>query len=457
MKTEYETKTEEGKRTVQEMKEDGVRFIRLQFTDVMGISKDVEITIDDLSKAFAEGVPFDGSSIEGFARISESDMYLSPDPDTVRVFPWKSRTSDGLEYKNASVVCDVCTVEGEPFAGDPRWVLKRAQKRAADLGLKMFVGPEPEFFLFKQNGDPSSTILHDRAGYFDLAPVDKGEETRKDIVISLEKMGFKVEAAHHEVAPSQHEIDFQYDEAVNMADDIMTFKATTRTIALKHGLNATFMPKPYSKENGSGMHTHISLADVESEENVFFSSSAPYNLSEKALSFVGGLIEHIGALTAVTNPTVNSYKRLVPGYEAPVNISWGQRNRSALIRVPATSTPQSSTRVELRNPDPTANPYLAFAAILSAGLHGIEAGIKPPEPVDEDIYNMDDAVKESRAIGALPGTLGEALDALEADEVVREALGEHVLENYLRAKRAELEEYRINVTDWEKERYMKYY
>ena len=445
---------------LENLKQKDVRFIRLQFTDIMGIPKDVEITIDELEKAFKEGMPFDGSSIEGFARISESDMYLRPDVETVQIFPWKSETNDGESYGNAGVVCDVLTPNGEPFEGDPRWVLKRAQQAAGEMDFEMFAGPEPEFFLFKtsrEDGEETftSTTLHDTGGYFDLIPIDKGEETRKDIVISLEKMGFQVEAAHHEVAPSQHEIDFQYDTSVRMADRIIAFKTTTKTIALRHGLNATFMPKPHAKENGSGMHVHLSL--TRNGENCFYEPGNRYDLSDTAMYFIGGLIKHIDAITAITNPTVNSYKRLVPGYEAPVNISWGQHNRSALIRVPSTNTPETSTRIELRSPDPTANPYLAFAVMLQAGLHGIKEEISPPDPVDEDIYGMEDATKEERNIGSLPSSLDEALDALEKDEVIKEALGPHVTSNYLRAKRAETREYQINVTDWEIDKYMKYY
>jgi glutamine synthetase len=444
---------------VSSLKERDVKFIRLQFTDVLGIPKDVEITIDELPKALEEGIAFDGSSIEGFARIFESDMYLHPDLNTLKIYPWKSETSEGEKYSNARLICDVHKPNGEPFEGDPRYRLKKVQEEAAEKGLKMFTGAEPEFFMVKSDGEAgdrgSSTSLHDEGGYFDLMPVDKGEEARKDMVISLEKMGFKVEAAHHEVASSQHEIDFRYDEALELADQLITFKSATKTIALKHGLTATFMPKPYGEINGSGMHTHISL--TEDGENCFFNPDNPYDLSDGALNFIGGLIKHIGAVTALTNPTINSYKRLVPGYEAPVNISWGRHNRSVLIRIPHTSTPETSTRLELRSPDPTANPYLAFAAILKAGLHGLKEEIEPPEPVEEDLYEMEAGKKEEKGIGSLPASLSEALDALEDDEVVSEAIGPHVKENFLRAKRAEAREFQINVTDWELEKYMKYY
>ncbi|MBS3814544.1 type I glutamate--ammonia ligase, partial [Candidatus Bipolaricaulota bacterium] len=435
---------------VSSLEEKGVKFIRLQFTDILGIPKDVEITLAELPKALKEGVAFDGSSIEGFARIFESDMYLHPDVDTLTIYPWESETSEGEKYRNARIICDVHKPDGDPFEGDPRYALKKVQGEAGSRGLEMFAGAEPEFFMFRSNGENelrnSSTALHDQGGYFDLMPVDKGEEARKDIVISLEKMGFEVETAHHEVASSQHEIDFRYDEALTLADQLITFKTTTKTIALKHGLNATFMPKPYERINGSGMHTHISL--TEDGKNCFYEPDNPYELSDKALHFIGGLIEHIDAITALTNPTVNSYKRLVPGYEAPVNISWGRHNRSVLIRVPHTSTPKTSTRIELRSPDPTANPYLTFTAILKAGLHGIEEGIEPPEPVEEDLYEMKDGTKEERGISSLPESLTKALDALEEDEVITDAIGSHILEHYLRAKRTEAREYQVNVTDW---------
>lgn len=443
-----------GEKLCKELKDQGVKFVRLEFTDILGIPKDVELTIDELPKAFEEGIPFDGSSIEGFARISESDMYLRPDPDTVIVYPWESSTTEGEEYHNAGVICDVFTPEGEPFRGDPRWVLKQAMKDAEEEGYKMFVGPEPEFFLFSETED-LSPVLHDDGSYFDLVPIDKGEKTRKEVITSLEKIGFQVETAHHEVAPSQHEIDFQYDEALKIADQIMNFRTTTKTIALFRDLQATFMPKPLSGENGSGMHTHISL--FSNGKNIFYKDSNPYKLSDKGLHFIGGLIEHIEALTAVTNPTVNSYKRLVPGYEAPVNISWGRVNRSALIRIPSTNTPKESTRVELRSPDPSANPYLAFAAIFKAGLHGIEEKIDPPNPVDEDIYKMSSSKKREMEIDSLPQSLGRALDALENDQLIQEALGPHITEKFIRAKREEEKEYMTSVGKWELKKYMSYY
>lgn len=445
---------EKGEKLYQKLKEKGVKFVRLEFTDILGIPKDVELTIDELPKAFEEGMPFDGSSIEGFARISESDMYLQPDPDSVIVYPWESSTTGGEKYHNAGVICDVFTPNGEPFQGDPRRALKNVIREAEESGYKMFVGPEPEFFLFSET-DNFSPVLHDNGSYFDLVPVDKGEKTRKEIVIGLEKIGFQVETAHHEVAPSQHEIDFQYDEAVRIADQIMNFRTATKTIALFRDLQATFMPKPLTGENGSGMHTHISL--FSEDQNVFYEKSDPYNLSDTGLHFIGGIIKHIEALTAVTNPTVNSYKRLVPGYEAPVNISWGRINRSALIRIPSTNTPEVSTRIELRSPDPSTNPYLAFAAILKAGLHGIEEEIDPPNPVDEDIYNMSSNAKREKKIDSLPSSLGRALDALEEDQLIQEALGPHITEKFIQAKREEEREYKASVGKWELKKYMSYY
>lgn len=440
---------------VEKLKQEQVRFVRLQFTDILGIPKDVEITIEELSKTLEEGMPFDGSSIEGFARISESDMYLKPIPESVTVYPWISTTSSGEKYRNAGIMCDVLTPEGEEFEGAPRQALKSVLRQAKQQGYKMFVGPEPEFFLFTSEGETPSPTLHDEASYFDLVPIDKGEQTRKEIVMSLEKIGFQVEAAHHEVAPSQHEIDFEYEEALGMADDLMTFKTTTKTIALKHGLQATFMPKPLTEENGSGMHTHISL--FKNGSNCFYDSDNPYQLSTTALHFLAGITHHIDAITAVANPTVNSYKRLVPGYEAPVNVSWGRVNRSALIRIPSTNSPEVSTRIELRSPDPTANPYLAFASILKAGLHGIEQGMSPPDPIDEDIYNMSPEVKQRRDITTLPQRLYASLKALENDNIIQEALGPHITAKYLQAKKTEQREYQQKVTDWEIQKYMKYY
>jgi len=451
MGMDTDTDMDPREKILREARERGVGFIRLQFTDILGIPKNVEIPFAKLEEVLDRGISFDGSSIEGFVRISESDMYLVPDLDTFAVYPW----SHGGE-RTARLICDVYTPEGEPFEGDPRYCLKRAVARAAEEGYEMFVGPEPEFFLLKLDPNGRPTLdLHDQGSYFDLLPVDHGEETRQAIVLALEEMGFEVEAAHHEVAPAQHEIDFRYADVLRTADNIITFKQVTKTIALSRGLYATFMPKPIRGINGSGMHSHISL--FKDGVNAFYDPEDPYGLSEVAYHFMGGLIEHIHALTALTNPLINSYKRLVPGYEAPVNISWARINRSALIRVPASNTPEVSTRLELRSPDPSANPYLAYAAVLVAGLDGLRREIEPPPPVEENIYELSEEERQERQIETLPGSLEEALEALKRDEVIKEALGEHILNRFLEAKYRELEEYRTVVTRWEIDRYLEYY
>lgn len=441
----------EFNRVLKTAEEEGVSFIRLQFTDIFGIPKNVEIPAEKLEETLEKGIAFDGSSIEGFVRIFESDMYLKPDPSTLAVYPWTEGNG-----KTARLICDVLRPDGSPFEGDPRYVLKRAIAEAAQEGFTMYAGAEAEFFLFRRdpNGRPSLE-LHDKGGYFDLVPVDQGEETRKAIVEALEHMGFEVEAAHHEVAPSQHEIDFRYADALRTADNIVTFKFVVKTVAMQHGLHATFMPKPIAGINGSGMHTHLSL--FRDGVNAFYDPSDSYNLSNVAKGFLAGLIEHIDAITALANPLINSYKRLVPGYEAPVNVSWARINRSALIRVPASNTPETSTRMELRSPDPSANPYLLYAAVLTSGLDGIRRGLTPPEPVEENIYALTEEQRAEREIKTLPGSLEEALAALERDEVVKSALGPHILEHYLEAKRRELEEYRTRVTPWEIDRYLEYY
>jgi len=438
---------------LRQVEEQGVRFIRLQFTDILGVPKNVEIPVERLKTAFSKGITFDGSSIEGFVRISESDMYLIPDPNTFALYPWSLNSP----AKTARLICDVYTPDGQPFSGDPRYALKRVVEEAAKLDYTMYVGPEPEFFLLHLEGGRPTLNLQDRGSYFDLMPVDLGEETRKEIVLALEAMGFQVEAAHHEVAPGQHEIDFHYADALKTADNIMTFKMVTRTIAKSFGLHATFMPKPIMGINGSGMHTHISLFKVKGGKNAFYDPADEYNLSAVARHFLAGIIEHIGAITALANPTINSYKRLVPGYEAPVNISWGRINRSALIRIPASNTPEASTRLELRSPDPSANPYLAYAAILKSGLDGIKRRLEPPPPVEENIYEMSEQERKEHEMGSLPADLGEALAALKRDEVVQEALGEHILSKFLEAKYRELAEYRTIITKWEIEKYLEYY
>ena len=427
-------------------KEMGVKFVRLQFTDIFGILKNVSITVEQLDKALAGELMFDGSSIDGFVRIEESDMYLRPDPNTFVTFPWRPR-----EGGVARLICDIYNSDGTPFEGDPRYVLKRAIREAGEMGFIMNVGPEAEFFLFHvdSEGKPT-TVTHDSAGYFDLTPVDLGENARRDMVLTLEQMGFEIEASHHEVAPGQHEIDFKYADALNIADKIVTFKFVVRTIAQRHGLHATFMPKPIFGIAGSGMHMNQSL--MKDGENAFYDPNGDDGLSKTCLHYVGGLMKHIRAITAVTNPTVNSYKRLVSGYEAPVYIAWSSRNRSPLIRIPAKKG--LSTRIELRSPDPSCNPYLALAVCLKAGLEGIKKQIVPPPQCNRNIYEMTAAEREEMGIGTIPQNLQEALDELQKDNVIKDALGEHVLRMFTEAKRIEWERYRIQVHPWEIDQYL---
>ncbi|MBU9714460.1 type I glutamate--ammonia ligase [Evansella tamaricis] len=432
-------------------KEENVRFIRLQFTDLLGIIKNVEIPVDQLPKALDNMMMFDGSSIEGFVRIEESDMYLYPDLDTWVIFPWTQEKG-----KVARLICDVYNPDGTPFAGDPRGSLKKVLQEAKAMGFSDFnIGPEPEFFLFKvdEKGEPTLE-LNDKGGYFDLAPTDLGENCRRDIVLELEDMGFEIEASHHEVAPGQHEIDFKYADAVTTCDNIQTFKLVVKTIARKHGLHATFMPKPLFGVNGSGMHANMSLFRGE-KENAFFDPDAPGQLSETAMQFLGGILTHARSFTAITNPTVNSYKRLVPGYEAPCYVAWSMRNRSPLVRIP--SSRGLSTRIEVRSPDPSANPYLAMAAMLAAGLDGIRNKIAPPKATDRNIYAMDLDEREAEGIDALPSTLKEAIDELRTNEVITESLGEHVLEHFIEAKEIEWDMFRTQVHPWEREQYMTVY
>lgn len=427
--------------------ENGVEFVRLQFTDMFGVLKNVAITKKQLAKALEGEMMFDGSSIEGYVRIEESDMYLRPDPSTFMVFPWKFH-----EGREARLICDIYDKDNKPFVGDPRYILKRATKKAEEMGLKMNVGAECEFFLFHtdENGVPT-TKTNDRAGYFDLTPVDLGEDARRDMVINLEKMGFETEASHHESAPGQHEIGFKYNEAVISADNIMTFKYVVRNIAMKHGLHATFMPKPVYGIAGSGMHTNISLFDLEGK-NVFYDPNGEFELSETAMYFMGGIMKHIKAITAVTNPTINSYKRLVSGYEAPVNIAWSTGNRSPLIRIPVKR--EESTRIEVRSPDPSCNPYFAFALCLQAGLKGIEDKIMPPGPVNKNIYEMNEEEREEAGIDNLPGTLEKAIEEFKKDSFIRIALGEHISERFLDAKELEVKLYNEAVHQWELDQYL---
>ncbi len=428
---------------------EGVKFVQLQFTDIIGNVKNVTIPIDEFDDAIEHGVWFDGSSIEGFARIAESDMYLMPDLSTFAVIPWERGAN-----VTARVICDVYTPDGEPFIGDPREVLRRAMREAEEMGFTYYTGPEPEFFLFRRDEHGQPTLEpHDRAGYFDV-PTDLGVDVRRQIVNALEGLGIDVEATHHEVAAGQHEIDFRYGDALRTADNVVTLRVAVKAIAQRNGLYATFMPKPIAGINGSGMHTHQSLADIETGENVFYEPDTEYGLSDVALHFIAGQLAHARGMTAVIAPTVNSYKRLVPGYEAPVYISWARHNRSALIRVPRISPgrPQT-TRVELRCPDPSANPYLAFAVMLKAGLDGIKRRLEPPPPAEEDLYHLDERRLAQRQLQTLPGSLGEALDELEKDEVVASALGPHIFERFMEAKRREWNEYRVYVSGWEIERY----
>ena len=430
----------------QMVEEEDVEFIRLQFTDIFGTLKNVAITASQLEKALNNKCMFDGSSIEGFVRIEESDMYLYPDLDTFTIFPWRPQ-----QGKVARIICDVYCADGTPFEGDPRYILKRQIGKAAEMGYTFNVGPECEFFLLHQdeNGQPT-TITHEKAGYFDLGPVDLGENARRDMVLTLEDMGFEIEASHHEVAPAQHEIDFKYDEAMNTADNIMTFKLAVKTIAKRHGLFASFMPKPKCGINGSGMHINMSLS--KDGKNIFDDVNGELGLSKEAYYFIGGIIKHMKAITVIMNPLVNSYKRLVPGYEAPCYIAWSATNRSPLIRIPASRGQE--TRVELRNPDPAANPYLALAVCLAAGLDGIKKEIEPPAEVPENIYELDDDERESRGIESLPADLHDAIGELKKDAFIQEVLGQHITNKYIEAKEAEWMQYRTQVTGWEIEEYL---
>ena len=429
------------------VKEEDVEFIRLQFTDIFGQLKNVAITASQIEKAVNDQVMFDVSSIEGFVRIDESDQYLYPDLDSFAIFPW--RPSHG---RVARLICDVHDPDGKPFVGDPRHVLKRALKRAEEMGFDAFnVGPEAEFFLFQTDDEGKPTTrTNDEAGYFDLGPLDHGEGTRREICMALEQMGFEIEASHHEVAQGQHEIDFKYADALRTADNIMTFKLAVKTLAQKNGLHATFMPKPIFGINGSGMHTNMSL--FQGGKNAFYDPDDPKGLSKEAYSFIAGLLAHVKGMAAVTNPLVNSYKRLVPGYEAPCYLAWSASNRSALIRIPAARG--QSTRVELRSPDPACNPYLELALCLAAGLDGIEKGLTPPPEVTENIFDMNAADRKVHGIDSLPDSLEEAIHALEADPLVLDTLGEHVAANYIEGKRKEWEEYRTRVSSWEREKYI---
>ncbi len=429
------------------VEEEDVEFIRLQFTDMFGMLKNIAVTASQLERVLNNQCMFDGSAIEGFVRIEESDMFLYPDYSTFEIFPWRPQ-----QGKVARMLCDVYRPNGEPFEGDPRHVLKRAIQKAADMGYVFSVGPECEFFLFNtdENGMPTTNTLEE-AGYFDIGPADFGENARRDMVMTLEDMGLVIEASHHEMAPAQHEIDFQYDEALKTADNIMTLKLAVRTVARRHGLHATFMPKPKASVNGSGMHINMSLHDREGR-NLFADASDEHGLSKEAYYFMGGLMKHIKGMAAITNPLVNSYKRLVPGFEAPVYIAWSSTNRSPLIRIP--SVRGESTRIELRSPDSAANPYLTLAVCLVAGLDGIANRIMPPESVDGNIFAMTQEERSRLQIDHLPSTLEEALDELEKDPLICEVLGGHIAKKYIAAKRSEYLRYRSQVSEWEIQEYL---
>jgi len=438
------------------MKKYGVRFLRLQFTDINGHNKNVEVPASQFEKALDGEIMFDGSSIEGFTRIEESDMLLRPDHATYRVDPWPSFGQQHTDHGQvAHIICDVYTPNGKEFPGCPRLTLKRNLEKAAKLGYEMNCGPEAEFFLFQRTKEGSATtITHDVAGYFDLAPNDLGEECRREIVIALEALGFEIEAAHHEVAPGQHEIDFKYGDALSTADRLSTFRFVVRRVARAMGLHATFMPKPIFGENGSGMHVHQSL--FKGKNNAFFDPKAKYGgISQLMLWYMGGLLEHGRSFAAVTNPTVNSYKRLVPGYEAPTHLAWSMRNRSPLIRVP--DRRGIGTRCEMRMPDPSTNPYLAFAVMLAAGLDGVRNKIDPPDPVEGNVYKMSNRERARLKIRSLPADLGEACDLLEKSAVMKEALGDHVFDNLLTARRAEWHAYIARVHQWELDTYLNQY
>jgi glutamine synthetase len=437
---------------IKDAKESGIRFVQLQFTDILGIVKAVTIPIHRLEDSVLHGTWFDGSSIEGFTRIAESDQYLMPDMSTFAELPWQKGSGP---RGTARVICDVFTPRGEPFAGDPRQILRRQVERAEKLGYIVNMGPELEFFLFRREDGRVAPLPHDLAGYFDFS-TDLAQEVRQDMVDALEAFGISVEAAHHEVAAGQHEIDFEYADALQTADNAITFKYALKAIAQLHGLYATFMPKPIFGINGSGMHTHQSLYSIADQRNAFSDPENRYGLSDVARSYMAGILAHARGMIAVLAPTVNSYKRLVPGYEAPTYLTWGRTNRSALIRVPMISPGKSveGTRAEVRCPDPSSNTYLAFAVMIAAGLDGVEKGLQLADPVEESLFEMDATRIAEKGIAELPGTLGEAIAALQDDPVICDALGDHILGHYVAAKTAEWDEYRTQVTRWELDRYL---
>jgi glutamine synthetase len=437
----------DAQEVMERCRRDNVAFVRLQFTEPYGALKNVSIPVEELEKALGNELMFDGSSIRGFKRIEQSDMYFLPDPATYAVLPWRG-TEDA---RTARLICDVADPDGRPFDGDPRSNLKRVLARAADRGYTMHVGPEAEFFLFRTDAEGNPTVdPHDAATYFDVAPVDKGEDCRRDIEVTLQQMGFHLEAAHHEVAIGQHEIDFRHDDALTTADNLITFRAVVKVIAARHGMHATFMAKPLHGQNGSGMHMNQSLA--RGDENAFLDTTDDLQLSREAYAYIAGILDHIAGITAVANPTVNSYKRLLPGYEAPVYIAWSPGNRSAAIRVPAKRG--RSTRIELRTPDPTANPYLALACMLAAGLDGIEREIPLRPPTEENVFEIPPRDLAARGIEMLPGSLIAAIEAAEKSDFLRRALGDHVHESLITNKRIEWERYRRHITDFERAEYL---
>ncbi len=439
-------KTEEAREHVFRMvKEQNVKFIRMWFTDILGFLKSFSITVEELERALEDGLGFDGSSIEGFARVDESDMVARADPNTFSVVPWRP-----MDHATAKMFCDIFWPGGQPFEGDPRYVLKRNLQRASDLGYTCYVGPELEYFYFRSNQDTGPL---DMGGYFDVTPPNVASDLRRETVLTLEQMGIGVEYSHHEVAPSQHEIDLRYADALTMADSVMTYRIAVKQVAQEHGVYATFMPKPVLEVNGNGMHVHISL--FKGDRNAFFDEGDRYHLSKAAKCFIAGLLKHATEITAVTNQWVNSYKRLIPGYEAPVYVTWARRSRADLIRIPEYQPGrEKSTRIELRSPDPACNPYLAFSVILAAGLEGIEKEYPPPEPMEGNVFEMKPEERKERGIGTLPGSLAEAIRLAEDSEVVRKALGDHTFRIFIENKKIEWDQYRAQVTDYELKRYL---
>jgi len=427
------------------IEENDIKFIKCWFTDILGFLKSFTVPKEEIEKGFMEGIGFDGSSVEGFARIDESDMVAIPDPSTFAILPWRPK-----EKGEARMFCDIVTPEGKPFEGDPRYILKRNLEKARQKGYTYFVGPELEYFYFK---DSRNTEVLDRGGYFDLIPRDEALDLRRETVLFCEALGIRIEYSHHEVAPSQHEIDMRYEDALTMADNVMTYRLIVKEVAFRQGVYATFMPKPLFGENGSGMHTHMSL--FKGERNAFYNPKGMYHLSDTAQYFVGGLLKYAPEITSVTCQWVNSYKRLVPGYEAPVYLSWAQRNRSDLIRIPMYKPgKEEATRIEFRSPDPACNPYLAFSVMLAAGMAGMEEKIEPPPPVEENVYKMSAEERERRGIGQLPGSLIEAIQLTEKSKLVRDALGDHVFNHFIENKKVEWDRYRIQITSYELEKYL---